>query len=92
MKFVQTDDGYKLTDLYLTAALLSGSGDKITFDRIEKAGNRQFFFVVKGTPSYIGRCIDAFFAGRYVCPNAKAMGQQVRDLKSLVFNREICNS
>ena len=87
MKFQQLPNGYKVTDLYLAAALLSGV-DGITSEGIEKIGKSdQCWFVLSGDPAFIKVCIDDFFEGKLSLPDCYAYASQVRRLKNLIFNK-----
>jgi len=83
MKIDRNDDGYKLSDIMLTAAVLK-SGISVTLDRIDKENANQSLFVLAGNPDDIKEIINKFFHGECVITDAKAFGECVRDLKSLV--------
>ena len=86
MKIERLVDGYKLTDLYITAALLCEPG--MTLVGVESAVDiRQkkfFMFIIKGDPEKIRLYVDAFFNGQCkVDPNL--FKTKLQSLKSRVY-------
>ena len=87
MKFRLMSDGYKITDMYLSAALLARYPEQIVLNGLESVdGTRQQFFVLKGDPQFIKKQIELFFSGKFSIPDCKVYAERVRDLKSLVIS------
>lgn len=92
MKIERLDDGYKLTDLYVTATILCEPGmelvDAQTTDAIKKPheieAKKQTMFTVKGDPVRIKQIIDAFFNGKHMV-DANNFKTKIKLLKSKIY-------
>ena len=84
MKIEMLSDGYKLTDLYITAAILCEPGMELASVELLPPDKKQNMFVVKGDPVKIKSIIDAFFNGKYMV-DANAFKSKVQALKSRIF-------
>jgi len=83
MKIEKLENGYKLTDLYITASLLCETDiELITVDKFDK---KQTMFVIKGDPVRIKSLIDAFFNGKHRV-DANLYGTKIRMLKSQLYS------
>ncbi len=95
MRIERLETGYKLTDLYITAALLCDPAMELqevqSIDALKKPNEpadapprKQTMFVVKGDPSKIKAVIDAFFNGKHMV-DANKFKTKVQILKSRIF-------
>lgn len=86
MKIEKLADGYKLTDLYITAALLC-EPDMVLANAepaVDGKGKKFFTFFIKGDPEKIRLIIDNFFNGKCrVDPNTYK--SKLQSLKSRVY-------
>ena len=85
MKIEKLTDGWKLTDLYITAAVLCAP--EMKFTGVERSeGEPQAMFVVKGDVVRIKEIVDSYFNGKYTV-DAIAFKQQLQLLKSRLHAR-----
>ena len=86
MKIERMENGYKLTDLYITAALLCG--ENFTLLHLEPfalaSGKKYFMFVIKGDPDKIRSSIDDFFNCNYKI-DAYTFKAKLQNLRSRLF-------
>ena len=83
MKIEKLENGYKLTDLYIAAAILCVSEMELVDVEADK-NRKQNMFVIKGDPVKIRSIIDAFFNGRHMV-DANAYKGKVQTLKSRLY-------
>jgi hypothetical protein len=84
MRIEKLETGYKLTDLYITAAILCEPNMVLEGVEPAVAGNKQTMFVVKGDPVRIKEIIDNFFNGKHMV-DASAYKGKVQSLKSRIY-------
>ena len=83
MKIERLENGYKLTDLYITASILCSP----EFELIDVEGDKarkQVMFVIKGDADKIKLIIDAFFNGKHMV-DANLYKSKVQALKSRLY-------
>lgn len=87
MRVDYVESGVRLTDLTLTAALLIKMGNAVTLIGTEHVnGDRgQLYFVLSGDRETIQTHITEFLEGRLVIEDAQSFGEQIRNLKVLVY-------
>lgn len=83
MRIEKLDNGYKLTDLYITASILCDSEMELINVEADK-NKKQTMFVVKGDPVKIKAIIDAFFNGKHMV-DANLFKSKVQTLKSRLY-------
>ena len=83
MRIEKLENGYKLTDLYITAAILCVPGMEL-IDVKPEENKKQTWFVVKGDPIKIKEIIDAFFNGKHMV-DASAFKGKLQTLKSRLY-------
>lgn len=84
MRIEKLETGYKLTDLYITAAILCEPGMELANVETTDKDKKQTMFVVKGDPVKIKAIIDAFFNGKHMV-DANAYRGKVQVLKSRLY-------
>ena len=83
MKIEKLETGYKLTDLYIAAAILCVQSMELTGVEVDKT-KKQTMFVIKGDPVKIKEIIDAFFNGKHMV-DANLFKSKVQALKSRLY-------
>ncbi len=83
MRIEKLEDGYKLTDLYITASILCVP--EMELRNVEEGANKkQTMFVIKGDPIKIKKIIDDFFNGKHMV-DANLYKSKVQVLKSRLY-------
>jgi glutamate formiminotransferase len=83
MKIEKLEDGYRLTDLYITASILCAPNMELINVEPDK-NKKQTMFVVKGDPVKIKEIIDAFFNGKHMV-DANMYKSKLQTLKSRLY-------
>jgi glutamate formiminotransferase len=83
MKIEKLEDGYRLTDLYITASILCVPNMELINVEPDK-NKKQTMFVVKGDPMKIKVIIDAFFNGKHMV-DANMYKSKLQTLKSRLY-------
>lgn len=91
MRIEKLENGYKLTDLYITAAILCEPemelGDVESVDshrKVDGKSKKQSVFTVIGDPSKIKQVIDNFFNGKHFV-DANNFKNKLQILKSRII-------
>ena len=85
MRIEKLEDGYKLTDLYISAAILCDPAmELVNVEPADKSGSKQTMFVVKGAPDRIKGIIDDFFNGKHLV-DANLFKSKLQTLKSRLY-------
>lgn len=87
MRIDYLDGGVRITDLTLTAALLSKMGNLVSLVGTEPVNNGrgQLYFVLAGDIETLREHIAQFLKGSLSIQDAKDFGGRIRDLKALVY-------
>ena len=83
MRIEKLENGYKLTDLYIAAAILCVPEMDLTTVEADK-NKKQTMFVIKGDVDKIKLIIDAFFNGKHMVDANLYMGK-VQALKRRLY-------
>ena len=83
MKIEKLENGYKLTDLYITASILCIPEMELVNVEMDKS-KKHAMFVVKGDPIKIKKIIDDFFNGKHMV-DANLFKSKVQALKSRLY-------
>jgi len=83
MKIERLENGYKLTDLYISAAILCDTSMELV-DVESGQDRKQTMFVIKGDSVKIKSIIDAFFNGKHMV-DANMYRGKVQTLKSRLY-------
>ena len=86
MRIEKIENGYKLTDLYITAAILCEPAMELVCVEPLDKDKKQNMFVVKGDSIKIKEIIDAFFNGKQMV-DANLYKGKVQLLKSRLYAR-----
>ena len=78
------DTGYKLTDLYITAAILCEPNMELANVEQSDGNKKQALFVVKGDPARIKQIVDDFFNGKHRV-DANLYKSKIQILKSRLY-------
>ena len=84
MRIEKLENGYKLTDLYITAAILCEPDMELVSIEQPDKSKKQTMFVVKGDTTKIKTIIDAFFNGKHMV-DANAYKGKIQSLKSRLY-------
>lgn len=89
MRIDYLDGGIRITDLTLTAALLSKMGNLVSLIGTEPVdngrGRGQLYFVLAGDIETLREHTAQFLKGSLSIQDAKDFGGRIRDLKALVY-------
>ena len=84
MKIEMYDSGYKLSDLYIAAALLCESNAELDSVSQPDKSRKQVLFAIKGTHQELKLKIDDYFNGKLPV-DARKFTHMVQDLKSRIY-------
>jgi hypothetical protein len=85
MKIERLEDGYKLTDLYIAAAIICEPDMELAGVEVPDKSKNQALFIVKGDPVKIRLIIDSFFNGKHVV-NASLFKSKIQILKAKLYS------
>ena len=85
MKIERLENGFKLSDLYITASILCVSGMELVGVEAEK-DKKQTMFVIRGNPDRIKEIMDNFFNGKHSV-DANLFKTKLQTLKSRLYSK-----
>lgn len=93
MKIEYFENGAKITDLTLAAALLTEHGSCIKLLATEKTNGSkgQKFFVLAGNVVFLKERINSFMSGDFLISDARSFGYQMKALKDIVHVKNYGN-